>query len=90
MFNISYYSTNSTNHSNKTPYGNAAIIIRNIISHQDIVKHQIEKIQAAVNYIQVLSFDIAAIYGPPRHIITIDKYEDFFRQFEGKFIIEVY
>lgn len=89
FFRIPHYSIYHTNHPDGTAHGGAAIIIRNSLPHYEQPQYRTNKIQATTIQINALpwSFDITAIYCPPRHRIEIIDYEMLFQHLGGKFLI---
>jgi hypothetical protein len=87
-FSIPLYSTYHMPHPEGTAHGGSAIIIRNAISHHELPKYQIDKIQATGVQVNAmpLQFNISAIYSPPRNAISSDDYKAFFRTLGNRFI----
>jgi len=74
------YSIYHCNHPDGTAHGDAAIIIRTALLHYEAPAYQTDKIQAAIIQIKVqpCTFNIAAMYSPPRHKIEAEDYKNFF------------
>lgn len=87
VLNIPNYSIYPCNHLDGTAQGGTAILIRNAIQHYQVP--QTHKIQAAIIQItaQPWSFNIAAMYSPPRHKIDVEDYEHFLHHLGNKFIM---
>lgn len=86
VFRIPYYLIYHTIHPDETAHGRTAIIVQNTISHHEAPPQQTNKMQAAIVHInaQQWSFDIAAMYSPPRHRIETEKYEALLDQLGNK------
>jgi exonuclease III len=71
VLKIPSYTIYHCNHPDGTAHGGAAVLIRTALQHYEVPAYQTEKIQAAIMQIkaQPWSFNIAAMYSPPRHRI---------------------
>lgn len=89
VFKIPNYKIYHTPHPDDTAHGGAAVIIRNSITHHELLHYQSEKIQAANVQVDAIQcpFTISAIYCPPRHSISIEEYTVFFRSQGYRFLI---
>ena len=80
MLKIPNYSIYHCNHPDGTTHGSAAILIPTALQHYEAPAYQTDKIQAAIIQIKVqpCTFNIAAMYSPPRHKIEAEDYKNFF------------
>lgn len=83
------YSTYSAEHPNGRAQGVSAILIRKNLKHHTLPNFVTEEIQATNITVQTetWSFDLSAVYSPPRHSITENQYMEFFQNFQRRFII---
>ena len=90
MIKIPNYSIYNCNHPDGTAHGGAAILIRKTLQHNEVPAYRTDKIQAAIIQIkaQPWSFNIAAIYSPPRHRIEVKDYESLFHHLGSKFLVD--
>jgi len=86
---IPNYSICHCNHPDGTAHGGAAIIIRKTLQNYEVPAYQTNKIQAAIIQIKARpwSFNISAMYSPPRHRIEVDDYDNFLQHLGNKFIV---
>jgi hypothetical protein len=76
-------------HPDDRAHGGAAIIIRNSISHYELLHHQKEKIQAAkvkVN-IKPWTLPLSAIYCRTRHAISSEEYVELLESYGSRYFI---
>lgn len=81
MYNAKHPSNNSR--------GGASVLIRASIKHSLIKIIENEEFQSVVIEIDTSlgSFNVAAVYSPPKHKITKEKYLSFFKELGPKFLI---
>ena len=89
LFKIPKYTVYHCNHPDGSAHGGAAVIIRVTLRHCETPPYRTENIQAAVLNIDVQpwSFNIAALYSPPRHNLRTDEYDNFLHHLGTKFIV---
>lgn len=87
-FHIPRYITYHTNHPDKTAHAGTAILIKEAISHHDMMKYETDFLQATVIKIKSLPYKltVASVYCPPRHNIKREHFKDFFLTLGPKFI----
>jgi hypothetical protein len=90
VLKIPNYSIYHCNHLDGTAHGDAAILIHTTLQHYEVPAYQTDKIQAAIIQIkaQPKSFNIAAMYSPPRHRIKVEDYKNFLHHLGNKFMVE--
>jgi hypothetical protein len=85
---IPYYTVYFANHPDQHAHAGAAIIIRSALQHTELHPYITDKIQSAC--VRVLlshrPLTIAALYSPPRHSITADEYNAFFKKLGHTFL----
>ena len=86
---IPHFNVYTTNHPAGTARGGTAIIVRESISHTLNQNYQTHHIQATSITISVSCgpITIAAVYCPPRHTISNEQYQHFFKSL-GNFYFE--
>lgn len=87
MFFEGYCMYNAIHPSNKAR-GGASILIRKEIKHNLISFVETEQFQAVVVSVHTAmgTFNVAPVYSPPRHNITVENYNNFFNQLGSKFL----
>ena len=77
---ILYYTIYDTKHPSGKAHGGTAVIIKNDIKHLLHSQTNKEHLQATTVIIQTNDnyFQISAIYAPPRHKMTLKKWEEYF------------
>ncbi|GBP60358.1 RNA-directed DNA polymerase from mobile element jockey [Eumeta japonica] len=82
------YTIYRTEHPSGNSHGGTAVILRNNIKHYSLQPYKTEKIQATSIKIQHKHGEttVAAVYCPPRHSITAEEFEQFFKQLGPVFI----
>jgi hypothetical protein len=88
MFKIPYYEVYHIFHPDDTALGGAAVIIRSAVTHNGLLHHQSDKIQAANIQIDAISwpFTTSAIYCLPRYALSAEEYIAFFQSLASKFL----
>ena len=88
VLKIPNHSIYHCNHPDGTAHGGAAILIRTALQHYEAPAYQTDKTQAAIIQIkaQPWSFNIAAMYSPPRNKIEAEDYKNIFHHLANKFI----
>lgn len=86
--NFKNYTIYTTNHPSGNSHGGSAIIIKSNIKHYPLKNYISEKTQATIINIQEKNTEttIAAIYSPPRHVITTNDFETIFSHMGNRFI----
>jgi exonuclease III len=76
LFRMPNYKVYHIPHPEDRAHGGAAVIMRNSISHYELIHHQNNKIQADSVKVDVKSWPLAlsAVYCPPRHAISSKEY----------------
>jgi exonuclease III len=89
VLKIPNYSIYHCNHPDSTAHGGAAILIHTSPQHYKVPAYQTDKIQAAITQIkaQPWSFNIAAMYSPPKHRIEVEDYTNILHHFGNKFMV---
>ncbi|KAL4096787.1 hypothetical protein QTP88_021671 [Uroleucon formosanum] len=83
------YTLIKTNHPDNTAHGGAAIFVKSTIEFYPLPSFSQDFLQScAINLkINNTPITIAAIYSPPKHIVTDIKFSDYFSTFNNYFII---
>lgn len=83
------FTTYHTFHPVNTAKGGSAVIIRNSIQHHEALKYITEEIQATAVNIKTnnYSFNVVAIYCPPKHPLKEEDYLKLLRKLGNRFII---
>lgn len=86
---IPYYTVYYANHPSGGAHGGSAIIIKNNLKHYATEPFITNKIQSATLKLQVfpLPLTIAAVYSPPRHMISTEEYQEFFSSLGSHFLV---
>jgi hypothetical protein len=89
MFKVPNYKVCHIPRPDDRAHGGAAIIIRNSISHYELLHHQNEKIQSAKvkGNIKQWPLTLSAIYCPPRHAISSEEYVDLLESYGSRYLI---
>jgi hypothetical protein len=89
VLKIPNYSIYHCYHPDGTVHGGAAILIPKALQHYEAPAYQTDKIQAAIIQLQARpwSFNIAAMYSPPRHRNGVEVYDNFLHHLGNKFIV---
>lgn len=89
VFQLPKFKTYSTEHPDGRAHGGSAILIRESIKHHTLTNYVTKEIQASNIrvFTETWSFDISAIYSPPRHNISEIQYKTFFQNFENRFLV---
>jgi exonuclease III len=87
VFKLPNYKVYHIPHPDDRAHGGAAIIIRNSISHYELLHHQTEKIQAVKVNIKPWSLSLSAIYCPPRHAISSEEYVELLESYGSRYLI---
>ena len=87
-FKISNYIVYRCNHPDGSAHRGAAIVIRAALRHYEVPPYRTDKIQATVLKIHAKpwSFNVAALYNPPRLSVRTDEYDIFLYHLGTKFI----
>lgn len=85
---IPKYVIYDTKHPDGTSHGGTAIIIKSNIKHYEIQKYERDFLQATSIVVEDWNGPItfSAIYCPPRHTISKDKFTEFFKTLGNKFV----
>ena len=87
VINIPYYTIYYTHHPDGTAQAGSAIIIKTTLKH--FVLYITNKIQSEIIKITTMprNITIAAIYSPPRHVISSEEYKDFLLHLGPHFLV---
>lgn len=85
---IPKYVVYDTKHPDGTSHGGTAIIIKSNIKHYEIPKYELDYLQASSIVVEDWTGPItfSAIYCPPKHTISKDKFTEFFKTLGNKFV----
>lgn len=85
---IRNYNIYTTNHPDGTAHGGTAILIRSSIEHYELPQFKTEHIQATSVNIQHRNghFNISSVYCPPRHSISEEHFNTYFKSLGPRFI----
>lgn len=85
---IQNYNIYTTNHPDGTAHAGAAIIVRSNIKHYELPQFKKAHLQATTISIEDRNgdFNVSAIYSPPKHKITVERYNEFFSTLGSRFI----
>jgi hypothetical protein len=86
---IPTYTTNATNHPDRTARAGLAIKIRKDVKHHELAKYEKDHIQATNISIEDGggNLTISAIYSPPRHKIKKEQYNAFINSLGHRFLV---
>lgn len=89
FFKIHNYNVYHTQHPDGTAHGGTAVIINKKIAHFEMEKYEKDHIQSTAVGIRDLNGTIvvAAVYCPPKHSITKDRFLNYFATLGNRFII---
>lgn len=85
---IPKYKLYHTNHPDGTAHGGTAILIKESIVHNEVLKFEEDYLQATSINVQTFPYDvtISAVYCPPRHNLKKCDFETFFKTLGSRFI----
>jgi hypothetical protein len=86
---IKNYEIYATNHPDGTAHAGAAVIVKSNIKHFEQPQFKKSHIQAATIGIQDRNgtFNVSAVYSPPKHKITVEQYNELFNTLGVRFIV---
>lgn len=89
VIKIPHYDIYYANHPDGSAHAGSAVIIRKAINHYSMQPYVTVKIQSAIIKLQAFPWPltIAAIYSPPRHIISTDEYLEFLATLGPHFLV---
>ena len=84
------YKLYTCNHPEDAAHRGSAVYIKNNLIHHDVPAYCTTSIQAACIQVTLLSspsFNVAAVYSPPKHQITASDYTKFFKHLGERWVI---
>ncbi|CAH2091128.1 unnamed protein product [Euphydryas editha] len=89
IIRIRNYNIYTTNHPDGTAHAGAAVIIKSNIKHYELLQFKKPHIQAATVAVDDRNgtFNVTAIYCPPKHIIKEEHYDELFNTLGSRFMI---
>ena len=89
VINTPYYTIYYAHHPDGTANAGSAIIIKTTLKHFVLEPYITNKIQSTIIKTTTMPriITIAAVYSPPRHVISSEEYEDFLLRLGPHFIM---